>query len=305
MTVKDSYNFIPIALEKFPQTFGIPEQKKTYFPHKLSICASPEKVPTTEFPKEAHFCPEEMSSSRREDFQNWYEKQVEISKNSYNFKEEYIKYCTNDVILLHRGLAKFRHELIQLTGLCPLTLACTLPQYAGIIYRNKFLPKRVEIAKISDKNTGLAYLKQKQSFKALNYFTYLNIQKGCNIRHAGNTSAEYKVGKYSVDGIDPDTNTVYEFMGCMVHACADCYSDKQKVFHPLYQGLKYEDVYAKTQIRLREIKSLGYNIEVKWECQLMNEQLNDPSFSAFIEDRNHLFDPIKSCREAFYGTNVL
>ena len=33
VTIKDSINFIPMALAKFPKTFDLPELKKGYFPH--------------------------------------------------------------------------------------------------------------------------------------------------------------------------------------------------------------------------------------------------------------------------------
>ena len=32
----DSYNFIPISLERFPETFGLKELKKGFFPHSFN-----------------------------------------------------------------------------------------------------------------------------------------------------------------------------------------------------------------------------------------------------------------------------
>ena len=37
VTIKDSLNFIPMALSKFPKTFGLAELKKGYFPHFFNI----------------------------------------------------------------------------------------------------------------------------------------------------------------------------------------------------------------------------------------------------------------------------
>ena len=47
------------------------------------------------------------------------------------------------------------------------------------------------------------------------------------IRHARN-AGEYRIpnSRYTVDGYDEETNTVYEFQGCFFHGCRTCYPNR-------------------------------------------------------------------------------
>jgi len=68
--------------------------------------------------------------------------------------------------------------------------------------------------------------------------------------------------KYRVDGFDPKTNTVYEYLGMYWHGHPDYFNPKDINLHT---NKTFGDLYQETLDRLENIKSLGYNVVVKWE----------------------------------------
>ena len=67
---------------------------------------------------------------------------------------------------------------------------------------------------------------------------------------------------YKVDGYDPLTNTIYEFLGNYWHGNPKLY-DADKI-HPKTK-ITFGKMYKNTMTRLKKIKSLGYNIKYIWE----------------------------------------
>jgi G:T-mismatch repair DNA endonuclease (very short patch repair protein) len=65
-----------------------------------------------------------------------------------------------------------------------------------------------------------------------------------------------------VDGYCRETNTVYEYHGDYWHGNPRKY--KQTDIHP-HRKVTYGELYRRTLRRDRKIKSLGYNLMVKWE----------------------------------------
>jgi hypothetical protein len=65
-----------------------------------------------------------------------------------------------------------------------------------------------------------------------------------------------------VDGYDPITNTVYEFLGDYYHGNPNIYNSEEcnKTCHKTYGKL-----YLDTITRLNIIKLLGYNVKYIWE----------------------------------------
>lgn len=65
-----------------------------------------------------------------------------------------------------------------------------------------------------------------------------------------------------MDGYDPETNTVYEYLG-------DYWHGNPKVFNPedlnTKVGKTFGQLFDETNRRLEEIKSMGYNIVTQWE----------------------------------------
>ena len=78
----------------------------------------------------------------------------------------------------------------------------------------------------------------------------------------GITERQYPIENYKVDGYDPETNTVYEFLGDYWHGNPEVYDpdDYNKSCSKTFGQLHNETIE-----RLEHIKSLGYNIIIQWE----------------------------------------
>jgi len=303
--IKDSYCFLSTALANFPKLFDTAEPQKTFFPHKLAIgaeCFDLEEIDLP-LPKEYGFTV--FDSERAEEFIKWYRHRLSINPR-FKFKEEYISYCRSDVSILHQAMSKFREQMLKITGLDPLYCSITLAQFVGICYRNCFLKSDFKIPKISDSTTTYGFLRQKQSKIAIIWMDFLATINNISIKHAGNSNNEMRIGKYRVDGFS-NNKTVYEFLGCVFHACFRCHKFRFHLAHPFCSGLRYRDVYAKTLIRLKNIENSGFRVIRIWECQFNKLLKSNPILKKFKTDETnylHLEYPIKSIREGYYGGRV-
>lgn len=90
-----------------------------------------------------------------------------------------------------------------------------------------------------------------------------------NIQHAESKGGEHKLFKRSrekADGYNKETNTVYEFNGCYYHGCPKCYPETRNTI--LRTKKTREQAYQDTLKKEQKIKDEGYNLVVKWECEL-------------------------------------
>jgi G:T-mismatch repair DNA endonuclease (very short patch repair protein) len=100
------------------------------------------------------------------------------------------------------------------------------------------------------------------------------------IQHAIN-GGEYKIKiddkTFKFDGFCKETNTVYEFLGCLwhFHPPSICKYNKNKKFtdkNPVNK--KYNiDLYMNTIERLGLIKNAGYNLVFIWECEYLKNRV--------------------------------
>lgn len=67
----DSINFFTAAVTSFPKTFGLKELKKGYFPHCFNKPCNQNYVGP--IPSKKHYGYDQMSSSNRKAFLEWYQ----------------------------------------------------------------------------------------------------------------------------------------------------------------------------------------------------------------------------------------
>lgn len=67
--------------------------------------------------------------------------------------------------------------------------------------------------------------------------------------------------KFRVDGYDPATNTVYEYLGSFWHGNPDVYDPSDT--HPI-SNVTYGQLYNNTIDRINRLKGAGYNVIVRW-----------------------------------------
>lgn len=104
---------------------------------------------------------------------------------------------------------------------------------------------------------------------------HVNGKKGCPKCHSiiskqeedflnsvGVSVRQTKISKMKVDGFDPKTNTVYEFLG-------DYWHGNPNIFHPnkinYHCNKTFKRLYDETFSRFYKLKKLGYNIKYIWE----------------------------------------
>lgn len=112
----DSASFCPFALSKFPATFGLTELKKGHFPHLFNTPDHQDYVGV--LPAKDHYMPDSMSVHARKDFDQWHDKQ-RAEKCEFNFKNEFLAYCTSYVQLLKKECETFKALFSKTAGFNP------------------------------------------------------------------------------------------------------------------------------------------------------------------------------------------
>ena len=211
----DSLNFIPMALAKFPKTFGQDELCKGYFPHFFNKDENQEYVGP--IPCQDDYGVNYMKPAEREKFMTWHQEQVE-NNYVFDFQKEILKYCRSDVDILAQCCKLYR-ELFKKatdtgndeTGIDPFDSATTIASYCMQVYRTKFLQKDT-IALLPQHQQ----FKRKQSHEALQWLSYTAEKEGIRMQHARN-GGEKRVGHHYLDGYCEETHTAYEYQGCYWH----------------------------------------------------------------------------------------
>ena len=211
----DSLNFIPMALAKFPKTFGQDELCKGYFPHFFNKDENQEYVGP--IPCQDDYGANYMKPEAREKFMTWHQEQVD-NNYVFDFQEEFLKYCRSDVDILAECCKLYREMFRKATGtgndetgLDPFDSATTIAGYCMQVYRTKFLQKDT-IALLPQHQQ----LKRKQSHEALQWLSYTADKEEIRMQHARN-GGEKRVGNYYLDGYCEETHTAYEYQGCYWH----------------------------------------------------------------------------------------
>ena len=212
----DSLNFIPMALAKFPKTFGQDEMCKGYFPHFFNKDENQDYVGP--IPCQDDYGVNFMKPEAREKFMTWHQEQVD-NNYVFDFRHEILKYCRSDVDILAECCKLYREMLKEVTsmdgdvetGIDPFDTATTIAGYCMQVYRTKFLQKDT-IALLPQHQQ----LKRKQSHEALQWLSYTAEKEEIRIQHDRN-GGEKRVGNYYLDGYCEETHTAYEYQGCYWH----------------------------------------------------------------------------------------
>ena len=230
----DSLNFIPMALARFPKTFGQDELCKGYFPHYFNKDENQEYVGP--MPCQEDYGANYMKPEAREKFMAWHQEQVD-NNYVFDFQEEILKYCRSDVDILAECCKLYREMLKKATdmandetGLDPFDTASTIAAYCMQVYRTKFLQKDT-IALLPQHQV----LKRKQSHEALQWLSYTADKEEVRMQHDRN-GGEKRVGPYFLDGYCEETHTAYEYQGCYWHG------KNPHVYYSIHDNVKYINV---------------------------------------------------------------
>ncbi|XP_055340393.1 uncharacterized protein LOC129589579 [Paramacrobiotus metropolitanus] len=287
---RDSINYNPQSLAKWPATFGLPEISKGTFPHRFNRkenwnCIVP-------FPSMDEYGYNAMNAKSKDSFQRWYEKERLEKNNLFDFRKEFVDYCKMDVTVLRLCCQQFRKLFQEISqGLCPFVSSLTIAGLCNRYWRS-FMLKPEQIALLPH---GLNARNRHQSVKAKKWLSWMEEDGNCTIQSAINGS-EHRVGPYFVDGYRNDINMVYEFYGCTFHGCPKCVAPK--TVHP-FRNLPMTDVYQETLDRENYIRTQGYGLTSIWEHEYDEELKTNPEMKAYIT-RQHFTERLNP-RDAFYG----
>ena len=148
----------------------------------------------------------------------------------------------------------------------------------GDIETSRFI--KSDIAQVPARGYTKCFRDSSVACKWLDWMAHKN---GRPLQHARN-GAEFKVPgtKYRVDGYDPVTKEIYEFLGCEWHFCLKCSKDPKA--RDLRTGKTVQQLNRDTMNRINEIRRLGFVVHTQWECGFARECKNNPALKAFLSD---------------------
>ena len=297
----DSLSLFQCPLDKLPKAFGLNiSLKKGIFPFlfiKKENFNYEGPIPAKEF-----FMPQHMKMDKHKDFNKWYDE--EISKNKlWNFKNEIIDYCNNDVEILLASIQKYRKESIFTNGIDPITRNFTLASASFEIFQTKFLPDR-----------GIAITPASGCYTSSKITSIISncwldwIQKF----EKSEIKREYRIGKYWADGFCKITNTVYEFNGCFWHGCpcVHKYNREKKTIEKKFKNISFricaDDAFRKTLKKENYYKFLGFKVKSLWGCEIKKIMKDNPEFANYIENRKIYYQKLEivgpiNIRESLHG----
>ena len=295
---KDTYMFIPRALAALPKMFGIHNMAKTFFPHLLPF--SEYEHYTGPYVDTKYYDVDQMNADKRAECILWVEQQQNDGA-VFNYKNDMITYCENDVEVLRACCEKFR-ELFRKKGHTDPFIECmTLSQSASFVYRKLHMPKdSIAIIPPWGYSAARAY-----SNKGIVWIEYMGELKGSPVKHARN-GGEYKTpeGVY-VDGFIHPTpgsghsGTILEFTGCHTHGCPSCY--KPSTINP-QSGETMQELYDKYNTRKAILNRGKYEYIEIWEHEYDRELKTNVNLKN-TEKRLDLQEPLQP-RDCLYGGRV-
>jgi hypothetical protein len=295
----DSINFLQMALSKFPETFGLDPDKfsKGDFPFKFNSFENQNYVGPV--PKIEFYSPDTKPEKERTKLIKWHNELVK-SNYVFDFQKEMYTYCSQDVTILRLCCLNFRNLFISETKVDPFCY-CTIAASVMAVYRSNYLKENTIgiIPKNMYRSSNKPYSKS-----SIEWLEFIAAQTNSKIQHAANVGEKVVVddalGKmYYVDGFCEETNTVYEFYGCVYHSCPLCFDGNND--HPFHNGCKMAEVYQKTIARGQRLRELGYEVKSIWEHDYRTLRETD-EMKYFLDT----FDIITNLepRDAFFGGRV-
>ena len=112
---------------------------------------------------------------------------------------------------------------------------------------------------------------RKYSVMALQWLAWIHHQSGDRILHALN-GGEQRIDNNYVDSYDPTKMILW-------HGCRKCYLPD--TVNPV-NDTSMEDLLEGTIRKIERFKRLGYQVEVKWECEFKQELATNSEMKSFV-----------------------
>ena len=174
-----------MPLSTFPETFGLTELKKGYFPHKFNILANQNYVGIV--PALDYYMPETMSPEGKQALETWHQEQREKDV-VFDFQQELLEYCESDVRLLKQGCLTFKRLFEAQAGFNPfdhitIASACNMD-----LRMNRMIPNSIA----SEPTLTWKKNNVNQSYEAIEWLTWCQQHQAPHLQHAKN-AGEYRI----------------------------------------------------------------------------------------------------------------
>ena len=291
----DSLSFLTMPLSDFPDTFGLTELKKGYFPHFFNKTDNQTYI--GKMPDKDDYGYNSFSKNKRDDFLKWYDEQKD---KVFDFNKEMIEYCHSDVDILRRGCIEFREQFMEF-GIDPFQYT-TIASTCMALFKANYMPED-SIAVIPTNRTD----KAKTSRMCVEWLAYREKKDNAKIQHGLNGKEKIlnlpKGVKAYLDGYDEKTKTAYEFHGCYWHGCPECFNGNElnrewsvnKTFGQLYKETKLRETLICQHPEVSQLITI-------WGCQ-WNRIRTKEEFKGTIEETLIEQEAINP-RHAMFGGRV-
>ncbi|KAG5880700.1 hypothetical protein JTB14_024272 [Gonioctena quinquepunctata] len=281
-----------MALSKLPRAFGLGEElKKGYFPHLFNTKNNENYVGS--LPRVEYYSPETMKKDERKTFLEWYEKH---KNEEFVLQRELVEYCIADVDILTKACLKFRDQLLTTTNVCPFIEATTIASACNKVFRRNFLNSNS--IGVIPKN-GYRH-SDKQSKIALQWLIWEEHCRNIVINHAARGKETVLQG-FKVDGYCLQTNTIFEFQGCYFHGHPSCFKHNRDERLQDNPSETLSSRYERTIFKTNHLRSLGYEVVEKWECDFRKELQSNQEIVSYTENHPMISYTPLDPRQAFMG----
>jgi len=206
VTFLDSISFMPMALRKLPEVFGL-SATKSWYPHPFNTRANLNYVGS--IPDMTQYGVAETGESERREFVSWYDAQKHKVFDNRRVLEQY---CQDDVTALRQACQIFRRDFMDVANVDIFLESSTIASACNKDLRKGFLkPETIGLLP-----KGGYSCNQNYSKKALMWNLNMVQTDGCTIMHARN-GREFRLPelpRYSDDGNCAENKTVVEILGC-------------------------------------------------------------------------------------------
>ncbi|PIC31048.1 hypothetical protein B9Z55_022088 [Caenorhabditis nigoni] len=273
----DSMKFLTMSLAAMGKAFEI-DSVKGDFP---VLFIRPEHFDYDDItPHERWYNLDNKTSKVKENLLQFLENEKK-QMNKFNFLEEILKYCYNDVYILAKSMNIFETEFEGMTDVCLLEEATTAASAAALVFRRNHLDSAKPI--VLDVKPSVS---MNASVISQKYLAWVS------------KSEDVQIGKYRVDGfISPcgkyPEGLVIEFQGCYWHAHECSYSDESMIGDKSAKEIRIRDAE-----RIAELKK-KHPVRVVWECEVLKALKENDEMSEFFDN----YEPvgILHCEKSLVG----
>lgn len=213
---KDTFKYVMCSLSGWAKQFGL-NLLKGFFPHGFNTADNQDYVGL--LPPEHFFETKFMSEKAYAEFKEWYDEESAAIANGtkplWNFREEILKYCENDVDILMKAWLMYQQKMFDLTGIFPGGICnMSAASYTNLVWKSTIdhstigvIPSNNYVRNDNQSEIAREWL----NFEDMIYYGGEMVYSGKNVE--GEKRIQIGSSFYKVDGYHEPSNTIFEFAG--------------------------------------------------------------------------------------------